>query len=107
MTDIIELNDVNFDQEVKRSTIPVLACFWAPWCGHCKNQLPILQSLAKEYSGKVRFVKLNVDEASIKPEEYDIRGIPALLIFKDGKLKQHLSGFQEKQQLKDALAKSL
>lgn len=105
MPNVIEVNDINFDSEVKRSTLPVLVDFWAPWCGHCRNQMPIIEDLAKEMSGKALIVKLNVDEAPIKSEEYDIRGIPALLIFKDGKLVEHLSGFHEKQKLKAAIEK--
>lgn len=105
MVNVIELDEVNFDQEVKRSTIPVLVDFWAPWCGHCRNQLPIIDALAKEYADKIRFAKLNIDEAPSKAEEYDIRGIPALMIFKDSKIVHQFSGFQEKQQLKNVLIK--
>ena len=107
MGNLIELNDVNFDQEVKRSTIPVFVDFWAPWCGHCRNQMPIIDALAKDYEGKIRFATINVDEAPKKSEEYDISGIPALFVFKDGKVSHKFAGFQEKQQIKSVLDKYL
>ena len=104
---VLKLNDVTFDQEVKRSTLPVLVDFWAAWCGHCRSQMPIVEELAKKLDGKLKVATVNVDEAPKKAEEYNITGIPALLIFKDGKLIEQLSGFHEKPHLFSILQKHL
>jgi thioredoxin 1 len=103
----IELNDVNFDQEVKRATQPVLVDFFATWCGPCKKQHPIVDELAKEYSGKARIAKMNVEDGPAKSTEFGISSIPALLIFQDGKVVERLVGLHSKTQLSDLLNKYL
>jgi len=103
----IELNDVNFDQEVKRSTQPVLVDFFATWCGPCKKQHPIVDELAKDYSGKARIAKMNVEDGPTKSTEFGISSIPALLIFQDGKVVERLVGLHSKTQLSDLLNKYL
>lgn len=107
MKNVIELNDVNFDQEVKRSTQPVLVDFFATWCGPCNSQHPVVDELAKDFAGKARIGKINVDEGKIKSAEFKVSSIPALLIFKDGKVVERLVGFTPKSQLSSALNKYL
>lgn len=107
MTNTIELNDVNFDAEVKRSTQPVLVDFFATWCGPCKKQLPIMDDVAKEFAGKARIAKMNVEEGQNKAREYGISSIPALLVFKDGQVVENLVGLHTQGQLSSILNKYL
>lgn len=103
----IELNDVNFDSEVKRSTQPVLVDFYATWCGPCRKQLPIMDEMAKDYTGKVRIGKMNVDDGKIKAAEFGISSIPALLVFQDGQVVERLVGLHSKSQLSQIIDKYL
>lgn len=89
---LIEVTDNNFDQEVLQSGIPVLVDFWAVWCQPCKMIAPYLDALADEYQGKLKVAKLNVDENSATAARYNIRGIPTLLLFKDGMIKEQVVG---------------
>ena len=84
MSNVIELNDNNFDEEVVKSSEPVLVDFWAEWCGPCKAIAPSLEELSEEMSSKLKVVKINVDENPSTSQAYSIRSIPALMIFKDG-----------------------
>lgn len=103
----IELNEINFDSEVKRSTQPVLVDFYATWCGPCRSQLPIMDEVAKEYEGKARVGKVNVEESKNTATEFGISSIPALLVFKDGELKERMVGLHTKGQLAEILEKYL
>ena len=78
------ITDSNFDEEIKNSPLPILVDFWAEWCGPCKALAPILDEIADEYDGKITIAKVNVDENVQLPPKYGIRGIPTMLLFKDG-----------------------
>jgi len=88
-----EVSDATFDQEVLRSEQPVLVDFWAVWCGPCKAIAPIVDSVATAYAGKLKVAKVNVDENSATPSRFGIRGIPALLFFKGGKVADQVVGY--------------
>lgn len=103
----IELNDVNFDAEVTRSTQPVLVDFYATWCGPCRSQMPIVEELAKDYAGKARIGKANVDNAQQKASQFGVSSIPALLIFQDGKVVEKMVGLHSKSQLSEIINKYL
>ena len=103
MSDEIQLTDASFDQEVIKSTLPVLVDFWAPWCGPCKMIAPVIEELAGEYVGKVKVCKLNTDENPDSASAYRISAIPTILLFKGGKLAQELVGLQSKDELKRRL----
>lgn len=82
---IVNSNDAQFEQDVLKSDVPVLVDFWAPWCGPCKMVAPILDDLAEAYQGKLKIVKINVDDHQGVPGQFGVRNIPTLMIFKDGK----------------------
>jgi thioredoxin 1 len=90
---IHEVSDATFDQEVLKSELPVLVDFWAVWCGPCKAIAPIIDGIATTYAGKLKVAKVNVDENGATPSRFGIRGIPALLIFKGGKVADQVVGF--------------
>jgi thioredoxin 1 len=90
---VFEVNDANFEQEVLRSELPVMVDFWAVWCGPCKAIAPIVDSVASTYAGKLKVAKVNVDENGATPSRYGIRGIPALLFFKGGKVADQIIGY--------------
>jgi thioredoxin 1 len=90
---VLEVTDASFDQEVLQSAQPVLVDFWAVWCGPCKAIGPIVDTIATTYAGKLKVAKVNVDQNSATPSRYGIRGIPALLFFKDGKIVDQIVGF--------------
>lgn len=100
------LNDQNFEEEVLKSKNPVLVDFWAPWCGPCKMQGPIIEELAKDYEGKdIKIGKLNVDEAPQSASKFQIMSIPTVIIFKDGKPMEQMMGVQDKDTLSEKLDK--
>ena len=102
---IVELSDQNFDTEVLHSSVPVMVDFWAEWCGPCKMLAPTVEAVANEYAGKVKVAKLNVDDNVSTASRYNIRGIPTLLVFKDGQIKEQLVGTQPKSAIEKALNK--
>lgn len=88
----VKVNDANFKKEVLESDLPVLVDFWASWCAPCLIVAPVVEEIAKEYEGKLRVCKLNVDEAPKTASEYGVMSIPTLAIFKDGKLVDNIIG---------------
>ena len=107
MSNALEVNDSNFEAEVKNSDIPVLVDFWAPWCGPCRKISPIIDELAAEFEGKVKVVKVNTDENLKITQEFSISGIPSILIFKKGEAVERLVGLMQKSQLVANLEKHL
>lgn len=93
------VTDANFDTEVLQSASPVLVDYWAEWCGPCKMIAPILDEVAKEYNGKLKVAKLNIDENQETPAKYGIRGIPTLMLFKGGNIEATKVGALSKSQL--------
>ena len=100
-----EISDSSFDSEVLKSATPCLVDFWAPWCGPCKSIAPVLEELAKEYSGKLKVVKLNVDDNPQTATMYNVRGIPNLIFFKGGQMVEQIVGAVPKDQLLAAVNK--
>jgi len=96
---IIHLSDTTFETEVLQSTIPVLVDYWAEWCGPCKMIAPILDEISKDYDGKLKIAKLNIDENAQTPAKFGIRGIPTLMIFKNGNVEATKVGALSKSQL--------
>ena len=98
-----DVSDDTFEQEVLKSTKPVLVDFWAPWCGPGRMVAPIVEELATEYDGKIEFVKVNTDDNPNTSVKYGIRSIPTLLVFKDGEAVGQIVGFRPKSDLKERL----
>jgi thioredoxin 1 len=93
------ISDDSFEQEVLQAGVPVLVDYWADWCGPCKMISPILDEVAKEYSGKLKVCKLNIDENQATPPKFGIRGIPTLMLFKNGNVEATKVGALSKSQL--------
>lgn len=104
---LMHFDDKSFKQEVLNSEIPVLVDFWAEWCGPCKMLNPILEEIAKEYKGKIKVGKVNVDENRKAPSDYGIMSIPTLMFFKDGKILEQFTGAFSKAQLKNKIEANL
>jgi thioredoxin 1 len=96
---IQHITDDNFEPEVLQSEVPVLVDYWAEWCGPCKSIAPILEAVAKEYDGRLKVAKINVDENQSTPAKFGIRGIPTLMLFKNGNVEATKVGALSKSQL--------
>ena len=107
MTKPQDVSDNEWDSEVLSNDTPVLVDFWAPWCGPCKMVAPVVEELAEEYDGKVKFVKLNTDDNIETASKYGIRSIPTLMVFKGGETVEQVVGFRPKSELKKSLDKAL
>jgi len=104
---VLEVNDANFDQEVLKSEQPVMVDFWAVWCGPCKAIAPIVDGVAATYAGKLKVAKVNVDQNGATPSRYGIRGIPALLFFKGGKVADQIVGYVPQDVIEEKVKKLL
>ncbi len=103
----IEITDATFEEEVIKSDTPVLVDFWAEWCGPCKMIAPFVDELAEEFDGRVKFTKLDVDSNPLTAQNFGIRGIPALLIFNDGKVAKQVIGAVPKAVLKKNIEEAM
>jgi len=96
---ITHITDASFTDEVLKSSVPVLVDYWAEWCGPCKMIAPVLDEIAEQFAGKLKVVKLNIDQNTETPPKYGIRGIPTLMLFKEGKMEATKVGAVSKAQL--------
>ena len=101
MANLTDVTDSDFDSEVLQSKLPVIVDFWAEWCAPCRAIAPIVKELAGEYEGKVRIVKMNIDENPAAPGRYGIRSIPTLLAFQDGQVVEQVQGARPKSALEE------
>ena len=99
----IDINDANFEKEVLKETLPVLVDFWAVWCGPCLRLAPIVDQIAKEYKGKLKVCKINIDDAVDIASSYDIMSIPTLAIFKNGKTVVNVTGALSKVEIENII----
>ena len=104
---VLTLGDTNFESEVLNSSVPVLVDFWATWCAPCKAIAPTIDALAAEFDGRIKVGKVNVDENQGTPSKYGVRGIPTIILFKDGKVLDQVVGAVPKSQLEALIAKAL
>ena len=103
MAEVPEVTESTFPTEVLQSTQPILVDFWAPWCGPCRQIAPVVQELAREYAGKAKVAKMNVDDCPNIAGSYGVNSIPTLLIFKNGEVFKSFVGIQPKSRLQNAL----
>ncbi len=104
MADVLPVADDSFDREVLASPTPVLIDFWAPWCAPCRAIAPVVEEIAREYAGKLKVMKMNVDDNPQTPSRYGVRGIPNLILFQGGQVKEQIVGAVPKSQLLKAIS---
>ena len=103
MASVQSVGDDSFEREVLQSSTPVLIDFWAPWCAPCRAIAPVVEELAAEYAGKIKVLKMNVDDNPRTPSRYGVRGIPNLILFHGGQVKEQIVGAVPKSQLVKAI----
>jgi thioredoxin 1 len=106
MASLRELTQADFPAEVLESNIPVLVDFWAPWCGPCRRVTPLVEELAQQYAGRVKFVKIDVDQSQELAGGYGVNSIPTLMIFKNGEVVDRFVGIPPKSRLDNALSEA-
>ena len=106
-TSLLHLSDDNFESEILKSELPALVDFWAPWCGPCRAIAPVLDELALKYKDRVKVAKINIDDHRKTAESFNVRSIPTLVLFKNGKALETVIGLASKDRLEDLLAKVL
>ena len=104
---LLEIDDSSFDADVLNSDMPVIVDFWAPWCGPCRAIAPLLEELAVSFKDKIKIVKCNVDDNPLTPGKFEIRSIPTLIFFKDGKVFEQIVGMVAKAKLEETIQKML
>ncbi|RNC72295.1 MAG: thioredoxin [Desulfuromonadales bacterium] len=104
---VLTFGDDNFDADVLKATVPVLVDFWATWCAPCKAIAPVIDTIAEEFDGKVKVGKVNVDDNPATPGKFGVRGIPTVILFKDGKVVDQVVGAVPKAQLEALIKKAL
>ncbi len=107
MANLSELTEADFQAEVLESTLPVLVDFWAPWCGPCRRVTPLVEELAQQYAGRVKFVKIDVDQSQELAGGYGVNSIPTLMIFKNGQVVDRFVGIPPKSRLDSALSEAV
>jgi len=107
MAEPLQVSDADFEQEILKSDIPVMVDFWAAWCGPCRAIAPVVEELARDYAGKVKVAKMNVDENAKTPAKYGIRAIPTLIIFNGGQVVEQITGAVSRSIIENALKKAL
>jgi thioredoxin len=106
-TDILNVSDATFDEDVLKSPLPVLVDFWAEWCMPCRMIAPFVENIAETHKDKLKVAKMNVDENMKTPSKYGIRGIPTLLLFKAGEIKETMVGVQPRDKIVEIISKHL
>ncbi len=102
-----EVSDQDFDEIVLQSEVPVLVDFWAPWCGPCKAIGPMIDQMAQQYEGRIRMTKMNVDDNTATPARFGIKSVPTVMLFKDGRLFEQITGLVSRSALEKAVEKLL
>lgn len=104
---LFHATDGNFEPEILKSDLPTMVDFWAPWCGPCQVIAPVIEEFAKEYAGRLKVAKMNVDENPATPSRYGIRGIPTVMIFKEGQVFDQIVGAVSKSKMEEMIKKVL